>query len=452
MNHLFTKTFLSIIFISVLFTSCTDNDYDTDDLNKDAVWSPGGVSLPIGNLKSITLLDELNGLINDPSDPIKIAADGSLYLSYSGDLSFNVPEVEPLEDAEEPIAQVSVSTFGLVTNHPYSDQEIEIAPHTSSSINYEFADPVYSGDDWEIDVDSIGLDNCPLTAELELYGITFNDRGTPTYLEIVVTIPAAFTLPDNTNRVVTKNVNMSDFVNGKYNLQLADIIGYKYRNEIELNYGVKIHTGSNTSVTTTSNSFTFDMNFVSCNINMTVIKGKIKIDQNIEGSNTKISSFGKTFANDILIVDNPSLRIDVTTNFGFDFDLTMDQLTAKKDGEAPVIINNTVPMSFTKPANFPDIKTTSYLYAVKNDGSVNNNFFIPMNIGSLIDTKPNEISYNIVGNTEEENAYIVPHNMILDAKYDVIVPFGFKQMSLNIDKTLENIFDEDVVDRFFKEG
>jgi hypothetical protein len=85
---------------------------------------------------------------------------------------------------------------------------------------------------------------------------------------------------------------------------------------------------------------------------------------------------------------------------------------------------------------------------------VKENFFIPLDISSLINKKPDYIGYvfktkPISGKT----VYVQPSDIQVNADYLFKIPFSFKELNLSLDPfILEDVFTDDLAKNIFKEN
>jgi hypothetical protein len=450
MNKFLSKKLLLLMSVSVFLLSCMDNKYDIDELNKEAVWSPGGINLPIGNVKPFLLENELKKLFDDET-VLKTDGNGVLYMEYSGSFAFDIPDIATTLDEGDLSQGVNVPMSSalttLITSSPIKlTGAIQVAPTTSFS--YDLPEPdIEAGSEWDFTVDSVGLTNCSLKANFTL-GFNVDDRGTKTKLKVVFTFPPEFVLK-NSGNTITKEIDLGT----ENNVLLAELAGFNSTNtSTNVSYSIELAFGDNTYVSRRGSAAPyFDMELFVTNPQLTTIKARVSIaDQEIADDKIEIGDLSEALGeHGIIVPDNPSLTVTANTNLDLGLEIVPDKIKAVKNGTSVREVGGG--STYMKiPANTPSV----YLFAAHYDGSVPENHFISLDIGSLVKEKPDEIAYSFKANAiTDKVVYFQAGNINLTADYTFKIPFSFREINLDIEPViLEDVFDGDIAEDIFKEN
>ncbi len=449
----FPRFLIPVLGIFLLLPACVDKDYDFDDLDKNAVFSPNGVNVPVGNLNKIVLLDEIEKHYED----ILFDEKGELYVNFSGEFSdFEIPKFEGVPETNisiEPITQ----TEPEITINDFLPTEVVIADN--SEVEFDINKPTIEYNDWNIDVKSIDFKSCKIQLSVIFRGIKFETSADKdsAIMNFEIVLPENFTVKNpkdpNKPRTIINAIDVRRFNNNKPFVIEADVANYQYKNTGNmLKYSAKITNGQKTRVTTKTSEFEFEMQIEAGTANTGTIKPSFvnvsaKIEENITGSITGMESFYDSFtSNDVFNFYNPQLNFDLKSNLGLAF-----SINAKFDainGSTKNTININDPLIFTKPATKGGVEETNYWLSPKN--IFPSEKWVRADLDQLFNHKPNQVDYTLVLKADQEDAYFVFDDVQLNGNYNMKVPLSFSQLNLNVKDTLRDVFSEDIYDQFFK--
>ncbi|MDH8701632.1 hypothetical protein M2138_000979 [Dysgonomonadaceae bacterium PH5-43] len=452
-KHSLYYVFLFCFFI-FSFQSCVEDDYDFDDdkMDKNAVFSPGGVNFPVGSIERISILDELTKQL-DSDIEIQVNNQGILYLEYEDKVFFDVPEYDiPYFDSHnsEITDIVLPSIPGLGGYIPIPQGAYDIVPETNTL--YEIERPSLSDvDGLDVTLNSIHFDQYPLYVTLNLNGFIPKEGGDADVI-LSLTFPDNFVIASGEN-MISERVSVNDIYNGggTYTIPypVANITSYTYSDQpIELNYSVTLDVKSPTLEISAGGTPQFDLTFLIDNDNVKLNKLDCYAigEEIVTGSFDDFGDINNSFDNAILSFANPSLLATVTTNLTGDFSLDLG-LQANGNREASVS-----GLNFEKPeAAYPATKATQYYLAPQNkqnpsstaewrEFSTNNLFK-----GAI----PEEVAYNVVAKFDTD-VTLYPDNSVVALDYLFTLPFEFEKIDLTISDIAEDVFDEDLYDDILK--
>ncbi|MCC8146501.1 MAG: hypothetical protein LIO93_08720 [Bacteroidales bacterium] len=432
-------------FIASILFSCVDHDYDFDDdkLDKNGVFSPDGVNVPIGNIERISILHELKKQYTG-ENKIEVDENGTIFIDYRGEMPLEFPEFETPEFADlntKPVKVENIQGNGTIFPGQYpliSNEEVE----------YDIAPPVFHNEKEELDirVETIYFDSYPLDLTFYLSNLKINPGGEGKII-LYLDFPSNFVLKDGIKRVV-REVDVHQLNNdGSYTIpHVAEIKSYTYTGEdVTLFYGVDLSVTSDIYIQAHSPAFEMKLFVNNRNVVTNRLECYAKGREIVTGSIDGFSDLTNSFENTVLEFINPSLLTTITTNLTSDFTLDMELKTPEKQA----VIRN---LYYEKPSgNYPTERITQYYLSPFNEGNPSpgaqwkkyplNNLF-----QSFI---PDEIDYRIISHFDSE-VTLYPEAMDIEANYLFRLPFEFSKIDLTINDVSEDLFSEDIYNDSFK--
>jgi hypothetical protein len=397
-------------------------------------------------VKPFLLADELQKLFGDET-VLKSDGNSVLYLDYSGTFDFDVPEIAASLDENDLRQGITPVTVSIIP--PASAKitaAIAIAP--TATLAYRIPKPdIEANSEWTLTVDSVGFTNSALNANFK-FDFIVDDRGTKSKLKAVFTFPPEFVL--SSGKTVTKEIELVTNQN-EYTVSLDGLSGFNSANVISnVSYRVELIPGTDTYVSRNGSVVPrFNMALFVTNPALRIIKTRITMSE-YDVANDKISirDLSEAFEGEGKIaLANPSLNITVNTNLNIGLEVVMNKIDALKNGTPFYTITNDYPMNISE-------NTSLYLYAAENDGSVTPDYFIPLDISSLIAKKPDEIGYLFKTKPlTGKIVYLQPGNIQASADYLFKIPLSFNELKLYLEPIiLEDVFDDGMAEDIFKEN
>ncbi len=444
---LYTTAITALFFLP----ACVDKDYDLDDdnLDKNGVWSPFGINVPLGRVDSIVVYNELKNQFTGTNNEFFYDPDGTMYVQYSGDFNIEIPKIDAPEIA--PILVDANVTLPMGGSIPLpANQNVDI---TDGNTAYQMGAPNYSGEGWFITIDSIGFATCDIVITVSFSGILFENSGSGV-LNLSLTLPPDIILPAGTANPIQKTVNIKDFTGNKYTLPAIKVVGYNYNKDTKFQYNVTMSTGKDgMTVRTSSGDFAFNMTLETKNIVPAVFKAKADVNQMISGGINDFNTFFDSFDDDIFNFYNPAMGVELNTNIGVNFNLDVTNLTAtNKTGGKEVVTGPSLPIKKPSPINVTNFEDTKYWLSSHNENVPANTSWKSMDISKLINYRPYSIDYNLLLKSTDNNSILFFRGMEATGKYTMKLPFSFTNLYLTISDTIRDVFSEDMYENFFEKS
>ncbi len=431
----------------LFFSACVNTDYDLDDehLDKNIVLSPDGVNLPVGNLESIILYDE----VKKHYDELKISPDGGLYTEFKGNFDVEIPVFDPIQPTVVDIDPIKTTDPYIAINDFNLPAEVTIADKKSDI--FSIKQPVQENGEWNFSIRKIEFTTCQLKIQLAMKGITF--EGSSAQMNLELKLPEGITVKDGGSNTVSRQVPLINFNGGTPYTIKVDVDTYTFDKDSTYTYSAKITNGIGTKVkSANSNDFEFDLSITTEEITPKILRGSVKASEEIAGEPIDISSFYSAFdASDIFNFTNPQLDFKLKTNLGINFDVG-----GTISGGADNNVSITPALAFSKPlaeTGANAFKETNYwLSPIQPDG-VNDIFWRDVALDKFLEKKPQTITYNFSLNAQKAgnpDAYFLYDGTSMTADYTLKVPLVFNQLEMNVSDTIENVFPKEVSDIFEK--
>ena len=427
---------LSVFIISL--SSCVNSDYDLDDenLDKKAVISQDGIDFPVGNIERIFIAEELRKSFDGE---ILGTGDETLSIQYFGEIpielpDYSIPDIERLVTDPSPV-ELSGSVTLPPTKHTLVSQQ---------SVVYKVDVPDFEDEeDWEVDFKRVNFESFNIDVRFELSNLDFVTTESA-YVILTLDFPESFVLDGYENNRVLSRIPVN--ANGSYTLVGIPVAAYDYtKDEVNVLYSVDLDVTSSVGVTASNPSFQmiFDVNnslVVPTSVECYITKGKNVITEKIDD----FGNFHDAFGGNRFVFANPALLLTMNTNLACDFDLDLRIYTnERKQANTFLAFEKPTPLGTLNP------KFTSYLLSPidPRDGSKWNSF----NINPLLDPIPADVSYE-ASSSFKGDAELFYNELILDAAYEINLPFDFEEISLNITNVIQDIFYEDLYDKLFEKA
>ena len=440
----------------LFFSACVDKSYNLDDdnLDKTGVISPDGGTVPLGSVDEINVYDQLVKQFTGNNDVIfSYDPDGALFIQYNGDFNIDMPSIEP-----PTIDPISIPTVNDIPGIPKNStlQTLPLLPGASipvakDGITYQMDEPVSSGTNWSIEINSVDFNACDIIVTINFGGISFGGTD-PGKLLVSLELPPNIVPVDN--RVLTEEVDLLKNPNiNNYTFPAIKVKRYDYASDAQIKYDVSLEVGKEIIVTT-QNSVSFDMTFKTTGIDPSLFRGKasVKIEDSINDFNT----FFDSFKDDVLNLDNPAMGIEINTNIGAKFNLNVNSLTAvNKDGETSIGGASLVLAKPNPPIGVTNFVDTKYWLSPKEENVPAGWQFKTMAIDELINARPSGIKYDLdlkTADGPDDVAEFFVKDMNITGKYTLKLPFSFTKMNITVSDTIMNVFTKDLYDNFFKDA
>jgi hypothetical protein len=452
--------FKVLLFISILFvaTSCVDDDYNWDNIDKEGNLPIG--SLPIGDIKELTI----KGLLPDDLDAhLEIdPASGILYLVFSDKLNINTPQVSnPTPPADEVFAErfTEKDAYGNNLDRVVlrtGESRSLIKENENREKEYIFGEPQVNGEGWSADVDSLTLSDCFLHLFYEVDGLIIEEKNPnqPAFVEIEVQFPQSIQT-DLTGNKFTQKVNLNN-VNGNLSglLNPVRVLKYDYTAaDKKIIYDVVLYGGEESDLYFPSTYFDYSSKVSVTSVTPDIVYGDLSLDLKDFGLVNDIVDFGDSFTeNDILDFNDAKLTLDVKTNLGANFNLYIDKLTTiGKKGRANVYnIGSNDDLTINGAQTIDELYSTSFEIGKYNNDGVGN--FFEKDLTSLFNILPEDMEYEIrLSNNQisDKKSFYLFNNLVLDADYTIRIPLAFDRLKMLLQETEEDVFDEDVAKHLF---
>jgi hypothetical protein len=425
----------------LFFSACIDHTYDLDDENvdKNVVFSPDGINLPIGSIEEISVANELKKMYDNDNSQIKVDTDGSLFIEYAGEFPIEFPEFEiPLFSSFHP-DPVALNIPGIQTGIPIPQGTLTLV---NASAPYDMTTPFFKNgqEGLELTAEQFNFNTCSVDLTFNISGITFG-AGSDANLILTLDYPTNFILK-NGGKIIKKTISLTELTNGVYTLKgLADVDAYNYLvTDKDLSYQIDLEVKSPLSVTI-SGTPTFDMT-------LSVDNGGVQVKSlkcQVTGTESKadeinIEEFTRAFSGNTFEFENPSLEFALETNLASNFDL--DANLFSEVGSAATSLQ------YQKPTQaYPTTITTSYLLSPVNPDNAAN--WKRFDLNKVFGIVPNYLNYEVKAHFEDK-VLLYPNGLVLIPKYRVKLPFKFTHVDVNISDTVVDLFTEDVYEQLFE--
>lgn len=439
------KYFTLFIIASLLVSSCIDEDYNWDNINKEGSFNIGTVAF--GDIEELSveslLSDELRA-------QLQVRSDGVYYLEYDGTLDIEKPNPEV---PETPVVAIQTIRFPYpeVSTPLLSGDKLPVVE--GDLVSYTISEPYFAEDNWEVEVESVTFQNCDFIMEINLTGLQFEDTGSkPAQVEIEVRFPDNIALSGSDSRIYKASAKLKDLKNGQFVFAPAKLASFDYLGEVQdLIYSVSIIGGNSTKLNTANGEFLFDLKFRTENVVPDVIYGEASFNEPTAGMINDLKEFGEAFTNnDIINFEDIDFYLDLTTNLGADFNIRVDKLTSIRSTDKVSLLDVTKDgLNITQPA-LNKTKTSSFVLAKQKPDT--DAVFIETDITPLFGLIPTAIEYNVsISNASARNkkAFFPYGRLVIDADYRINVPFCFSDLNISLADTLDNVFSEDLAEMLF---
>jgi hypothetical protein len=430
-------------FFILTFSACTDHQYDLDDekVDKNVVFSPDGINIPIGQIDKMSIDKELKKTYDNMNSQIQVDENGILYIEYTGEFPIVFPDFQLLTIS--PMVTNPVDLQGI-SSGTVTIPKSKFPLFNFMSVPFEIDQPVFTGEQQglQINTEKINFSNLGLDLNFDFSGIQFGAGDAD--LILTLEYPANFILKDQVNPV-QKIIHITPNKTSYEIKDIINIVAYDYREtDNNLKYKLELDVKSGLAVTTSGGVPQFKMTLSASN-NLQVESLECKV----EGTETKsdiihIENFTDAYHGYVFNFDNPLLEFSLETNLACNFSAGLN--LSSDIGSASLQGNNR--LQFPKPTQpYPQTQKSSYILSPKNPG--NNSNWKPFNIHELFNYVPSYLGYEVSVHFND-HAVLRPDNAKLNAQYKLTLPFVFRSFDVNISDTVPDLFSEDLYERLFE--
>lgn len=479
---------------AVCLHSCVETaDIDlSKEIKKDIRLAPGGISIPLGDFKKVTL-DSLLNLSDDPDAVLRKLKDGTYALSVSDSfdptsvdvddiiLSVEDPEIDPvtisfgdfslLPDAT-PVPGSTVSTPVTFETDIRIDQIVDDALILVSSVDMKSPSPV------TVAFRFSGIPDCVTKVEMTDFSVQFPDYIRMSYSGT----DSRVSLDGNTLTIegVLKASEMSD--GSSFDIPGIAIEGLRFETpkRTEIQEDGKRHF----VLAAQAVGYQGNINITTANTTVGELKGKeVKMNSVLKFADMTLGAFtGKLFpevksvsssfnidlgddASDILqadgnsmILSNPEILLTVSTDFSIPFVVDLNISSYDKAGN--YICKNATPDkgTFTIPASPRGSKKSTAVLLYRNtkrslDLSSDTVYVLVSKMSDLLSAIPDKVDFDLsvkadTSMTDEGEFHYVDlaSDLEIAASYNVNVPLAFDELHMSYSTTLDGMSDafEDV--------
>jgi hypothetical protein len=453
--------FLSILCIFVFFLpSCIDHKYDLTDenLDKNVVFSPDGIDIPIGNIDTIYIGNELKELFDNEDGRLQTGPDGVFYIEYSREFPpIEFPEYEVPRFGKQSTDPVDINLPGQFEGKAtLPPSTIPIVPEFKTG--YEVTRPVFSGGKGiEIALKKVQFvkDSYRLNVTINLSGIRFLGETAGANLILSLQFPSDFVFENksginklaNGETKIELTAPLGGFSNGAYTLpDVAALSSYTYNDNDNdsLTYSVQLIVPSPLSVEITGEpKYSMDFSVSNDDVRIDNIKASVKGTESQSGE-IDITKFTDVFHGNVLAFKNPSLLLTLQSNLQTGFNLDMNMSAHDTDGEiGKAAIED---LNFAKPTS-NQVEETSYLLS---PSRVDIPEWREFKLNNLFRGVPQTMNYSFDAKFADDDVTLLPGGQVLSAAYTIKLPFDFEELNLEISNTITDLFSEDMYSSFFE--
>lgn len=285
-----------------------------------------------------------------------------------------------------------------------------------------------------------------------------------THLDVNIEFPASITFMDNENNekidkldnTLRLEPDLSEIENGKITYGPYNIEKFNYETNdefIKYNVAIKGNESTNELTVEENSTLTFFMVIRTEDLEPSFVYADANFTQNIDGEIKDIDALNEIFQEgDYFTLNNPGMIFYMQTNLAFDFNVSIDNMSAfYTGGTNPESISPVTPggMNFLKEDSGNKI---GYYIAQTNDSTTkfDQNHFFSQDLNKLVSVKPTGLTYDTTAGTAGWKEGVFPFNdPYMDAEYLFNVPFNFKEISVSFEEVLEDVFSDDIAEKLF---
>lgn len=435
-------------------SSCVDESYNLNKLNKDNIFSPNGIVVPIGSVDTIFLKKIFE---NYAIDSLFYDDKGNYYLSYSGSYEPEFPKKSDFSFIPR-----NQTVHNLAIPNPWGVPETMIPAGTAYDLHIQ--ENMVKYNDFQFNtieapwgyavIDSCNFTHLAIIISVELIDVVTENMQ----IVLDVTHPDMIGFAENPT-VLTFSADV-----GGIQIDSINVTNYNFADEdFSFLYSVKMQKAdiNRTANISYQSNPRIRISFYSTpeeNIELGVVWGTINIIENsVHVDKFEISLLKTAFPYADFNFYNPSLQIITDGNLGVPLITTL-LLAGEKDG----IVDTTNPNSTETADNLrldsptePGKEKHNFYYLARQEEDVPNGaIYRNFNINKIIQNKPDFIHYELMVGTD----YSVhrPHfidftkELKMSIAYKMLLPFSFEEgTSITLSDTITNIFDENLVDLLF---
>jgi hypothetical protein len=428
--------------------ACVDHRYDLDDdkVDKNAVFSPGGINIPVGQIEKISIEKELRKPYDNIINQIKVDETGLLYIEYDGEFPFVLPNFQAPAIPPMQIGPFSINMGdipGGTTILPEGGYPLSEETYLTMAID----PPVFNNasQTLQIDVEKINFSGINFNLDLTVSGVRLGEGDAE--ILVLLKYPDNFVLEDPVPyflKTIPVHPTDSDVFSCTIS-DLGNILAYDYlANPSDLVYQLVLMVNTTLEVTIPGSAPAFTLilspagnpqvESLECNIEgVETISGAIPIDD-----------FQEAYSGYIFDFKNPLLEFSLETNLGSNFSTG---ITVSSDlGSASLAAADR--LEFQKPAGeYPDTRTTAYTLSPENPDNLPNWKLFPMN--DVFNTVPSYANYDF-SLQFDDRVVLYPGGAQLNTGYKLTLPFVFNDFNVDIRDTVPGLFSEGLYQNLFE--
>ncbi|MCD8042605.1 MAG: DUF4621 domain-containing protein [Tannerellaceae bacterium] len=427
--------------------SCINKEYDWDNLNKEITFQVGNV--PLGNVSPI----RIDSILEDRGNTeFQYDASGNVFLQYRGDIDIDIPAFKDITVDDKETRRTDLR-HKLGSNPIPPIGAIELL---NDKIDYQIPAPENNNNgDWEIDITSVLFEFCDLWVDLYMTNVTF--EAGKSELQIDLEFPDYISFREDANvedNKITIFIDPTEVPSCEgLTIKNLPIERFNYGDSKNIHYTISLTVNEEITPSFTDAESELYIVLRTPDPQPLLVYADANFKQNIDGDINDIDALNEIFQDgDYFTLNNPGMIFYMQTNLAFDFNVSIDNMSAfYTGGTNPESISPVTPggMNFLKEDSGNKI---GYYIAQTNDSTTkfDQNHFFSQDLNKLVSVKPVSLTYDITAGTAEWKEGVFPFNdPYMDAEYLFNVPFNFKEISVSFEEVMEDVFSDDIAEKLF---
>ncbi|MCD8176131.1 MAG: DUF4621 domain-containing protein [Tannerellaceae bacterium] len=427
--------------------SCINKDYDWDNLNKEITFQVGNV--PLGNVSPI----RIDSILEDRGNTeFQYDASGNVFLQYRGDIDIDIPAFKDITVKDKETRRTDL--YQKLGNNPIPP--IGAIELLNDKVDYQIPAPENNNNgDWEIDITSVLFESCDLWVDLYMTNVTF--EAGKSELQIDLEFPDYISFREDAN---VEDNKITIFIDPAkvplyegLTIKNLPIERFDYGDSENIHYTISLTVNEEITPSFTDVESELYIVLRTPDPQPLLVYADANFTQNIDGDIKDIDALNEIFQDgDYFTLNNPGMIFYMQTNLAFDFNVSIDNMSAfYTGGTNPESISPVTPggMNFLKEDSGNKI---GYYIAQTNDSTTkfDQHHFFSQDLNKLISLKPTGLTYDITAGTAGWKEGVFPFNdPYMDAEYLFNVPFNFKEISVSFEEVMEDVFSDDIAEKLF---
>jgi hypothetical protein len=452
-----------IFVFMLILPSCIDHRYDLTDANldRDIVFSPGGLNAPIGSIDTIFIGEELRKFLDsNETEILTDPATGVFYVQYSGVFPVEFPEYEipAFENIATEIVAVEIPGIPGIS---YPIYNVPLIPGTIVSdkhAGFHMKQPVFTQTEGlDVLINQAYFSPYEMDIKIHLYHLEFA-WGSKAQLVLELDFPENFTFFDdvkyprdpNTGKThIERIINVTEFRDDNtYTLkEESNMFSYRYAPEgdVLLDYSVSLRVPEPEMVTlTAAPEFNMDFDISNDNVVLDHVIGVATGVESVAGT-IETGDFASSFKGNVLGFANPQLYLNLQSNLQADFDMDMILVATDEMGRE-IGAASAGNLAFRKGTG--EMKEAQFLLSPQPIAGSSGWTLFPMD--RLFREMPQTMHYELNARFNDNNVKLYPEGLSISALYTLKLPFDFETLNLQISDTIRDVFSEDLYDDLLK--